>query len=55
MLEVLKTRSGKCRPALEAFLQAANAWLADDGGHSSRDAHLDRVRDAAQPLLAALS
>ncbi len=38
LLEVLKTRApGKVGPALEPLLRAANEWLADDGGHSSRN------------------
>jgi hypothetical protein len=56
MLEVLKTRApGKVGPALEPFLKAANEWPLTTAGHSSRDAHLDRVREAAQPVLAALT
>lgn len=55
LLEVLKTTAGSVGPALEPFMKAANEWLADDGGHSSRDAHLDRVREAARPVLAALT
>ncbi len=56
LLEVLKTRApGNVGPALEPFMKAAHEWLSDDGGHSSRDAHLDRVREAARPVLAALS
>lgn len=55
LLEVLKTTPGRVGPTLEPFMQAAHEWLSDDGGHSSRDAHLDRVREAARPVLAALS
>lgn len=40
---------------LEAFVRAANDWLHDDGGHSSREEHLERARAAARPVVTQLS
>jgi hypothetical protein len=51
LLEVLGTAPARLDPALKPFRKAAQEWLSDDGGHSSRDEHLQMVREAARPLL----
>lgn len=40
---------------LEPFMKAASEWLSDDGGHSSRDEHLERLKASAVPLLPQLT
>jgi len=51
LLEVLATAPARLDPALKPFMKAAQDWLSDDGGHSSRDEHLQAAREAARPLL----
>jgi hypothetical protein len=51
LLEVLATAPAKLDPALKPFMKAAKEWITDDGGHSSRDEHLQAAREAARPLL----
>ncbi len=41
--------------SLEPLIAAATAWMKDDGGHASREEHLEAVRAAARPLLAQLT
>lgn len=56
LMEVLaQSAPARLAPTLTPFMQAATEWLADDGGHSSRDEHLQRAREAARPLLPELS
>jgi hypothetical protein len=55
LLEVLLASSQRLDGPLESFVKAANAWLHDDGGHSSREEHLARAREAAQPLVMTLA
>lgn len=56
LLEELSHRMpARLEATLMPFTQAATAWLSDDGGHSSRDEHLQAARDAARPLLIALT
>jgi hypothetical protein len=42
------------RPERDAFLAAARTWLADEGGRSSREAHLEAAREQARSLTARL-
>ena len=49
-LEVLSDAPAPLEPTVQPFLQAAAAWLADDGGMSSRDEHLERVKAAFRNL-----
>ena len=51
LLEVLATAPARLDPALQPFMKASKEWLSDDGGHSSRDEHLQLAREAARPLL----
>ena len=57
LLEVLSRSAPPRLPeaALQPFMKAATEWISDDGGHSSRDEHLERAREAAKPLLTALT
>ena len=48
LLQALTNPRGESlRPERDAFVAAARAWLADDGGRSSREAHLAAARESA--------
>lgn len=49
-LELLAHPPPALEPAVQPFIHAAQAWLADDGGLSSRDEHLERVKVAFRHL-----
>lgn len=56
LLQVLQQSApAPLQATLKPFIQAATEWLADDGGHTSRDEHLEQARAAAQALLPLLS
>jgi hypothetical protein len=44
------SREESLRAERDAFVAAARTWLADEGGRSSREAHLEQARARARPL-----
>jgi hypothetical protein len=42
-------------PTFTPFVTAAETWMHDDGGRSSRNDHLDAARELARPVLPVLS
>lgn len=56
LLDVLaRSAPAPLSQTLEPFMKAASEWLSDDGGHSSRDEHLERLKVSAASLLPQLS
>ncbi|HEY1086439.1 MAG TPA: hypothetical protein VGE37_02050 [Archangium sp.] len=56
LLEVLlASTKERMDPSLERFVKAANDWLHDDGGHASREEHLERAREAAAAVMTRLA
>lgn len=55
LLDALEGGAPKLGPALQPFLQAAQAWLRDEGGHSSRDEHLEQLKAAYRGLAPVLA
>lgn len=56
LLEVLEGGAPQqLEPALQPFRQAAQSWLRDDGGRSSRDEHLEQLKAAYRGLAPVLA
>lgn len=49
------TRTLEGEPEFAGFVVAAQAWIKDNGGRSSRDEHLEHVKELARPMLPVLS
>lgn len=55
LLEGLEGGPPTLEPALQPFRQAAQAWLRDDRGRSSRDEHLEQLKAAYRGLAPVLA